>query len=392
MTAGRRRGAGDPAARRRPGPAARPGLSGTRPAAPARRCCAEKSGTHEVEGATWFLHAHNPPARIVIVGAVHIAQALVPLAAQLGYGITVADPRRAFATDERFPNVTVSTDWPDEALDALRPDSRTAIVTLTHDPKLDDPALDRALKSDAFYIGALGSRKHARQAAGPAARPGPRRGRARPHPRPGRAEHRRRDRAGDRPVRSWRRSWPCGAARRSRDLRPDGAGGGGGRRPRPHPPRARPRAEEGFGAGCGRDRRPARGRARPGDRGPAGARRRRGGCRRPPKIATALPATRRRGPALDDAAPPPAGSTCWPAAGLLRADRGKIDALNAVDEAGHGRHPARRHAGGPGRDGGHHQDHPVRPARHRPGRAEAACAGRCHERACPGRHAGSGWC
>ena len=125
---------------------------------------AEKSVTHEVDGATWFLHAHNPPARIVIVGAVHIAQALVPLAAQLGYGVTVADPRRAFATDERFPNVSVSTEWPDEALDALRPDSRTAIVTLTHDPKLDDPALDRALKSEAFYIGALGSRKtHAKR-------------------------------------------------------------------------------------------------------------------------------------------------------------------------------------------------------------------------------------
>ena len=119
----------------------------------------EWSGTQEVDGATWFLHAHNPPARLVIVGAVHIAQALVPLAVQLGYGITVADPRRAFASPERFPNITVSTDWPDEALDALRPDSRTAIVTLTHDPKLDDPALDRALKSQAFYIGALGSRR-----------------------------------------------------------------------------------------------------------------------------------------------------------------------------------------------------------------------------------------
>ena len=128
-------------------------------AAAARALAAEKSGTHEVDGTAWFLHAFNPPARIVIVGAVHIAQALVPLAAQLGYGITVADPRRAFASEERFPNVTVSSDWPDEALDALLPDSRTAIVTLTHDPKLDDPALDRALKSDAFYIGALGSRR-----------------------------------------------------------------------------------------------------------------------------------------------------------------------------------------------------------------------------------------
>ena len=120
---------------------------------------AEKSDTHEVAGTTWFLHAFNPPARIVIVGAVHIAQALVPLASQLGYGVTVVDPRRSFATDDRFPNVAVSTGWPDEALDELRPDSRTAVVTLTHDPKLDDPALDRALKSEAFYIGALGSRK-----------------------------------------------------------------------------------------------------------------------------------------------------------------------------------------------------------------------------------------
>ena len=133
-------------------------------AAARQALAAEQSGTHEVDGATWFLHAHNPPARIVIVGAVHIAQALVPLAAELGYGVTVADPRRAFATDERFPNVTVSTEWPDEALDGLRPDSRTAIVTLTHDPKLDDPALDRALKSEAFYIGALGSRRtHAKR-------------------------------------------------------------------------------------------------------------------------------------------------------------------------------------------------------------------------------------
>jgi xanthine dehydrogenase accessory factor len=120
---------------------------------------ADASRLAEIDGERWFLHVHNTPVRLVVVGAVHIAQALVPIAAQLGYGITVADPRRAFATDERFPGVTVSTDWPDEALDALRPDARTAIVTLTHDPKLDDPALDRALRSDAFYIGALGSRK-----------------------------------------------------------------------------------------------------------------------------------------------------------------------------------------------------------------------------------------
>ena len=102
---------------------------------------------------------YNTPLRLIVVGAVHIAQALVPMASYIGYSVTVVDPRRSFATDERFPDVAVSGDWPDEALDALRPDTRTAVVTLTHDPKLDDPALDRALKSDAFYIGSLGSRK-----------------------------------------------------------------------------------------------------------------------------------------------------------------------------------------------------------------------------------------
>ena len=119
----------------------------------------DASRTVRVGGADWFLQVHNPPLRLVVVGAVHIAQALVPLAAQLGMAVIVVDPRRSFATDERFPNVTISTEWPDEAMDALKPDVRTAVVTLTHDPKLDDPALDRALKSPAFYIGALGSRR-----------------------------------------------------------------------------------------------------------------------------------------------------------------------------------------------------------------------------------------
>jgi xanthine dehydrogenase accessory factor len=128
-------------------------------AAAARALDRDESGTVALAGEQWFLHAYNPPLRLIVVGAVHIAQALVPMAAQLGFGVTVVDPRRAFATDERFPGVTVSTDWPDEALDALRPDRRTAIVTLTHDPKLDDPALDRALRSGAFYVGSLGSRK-----------------------------------------------------------------------------------------------------------------------------------------------------------------------------------------------------------------------------------------
>jgi xanthine dehydrogenase accessory factor len=119
----------------------------------------DETRTVEVDGTDWFLHVYNPPLRLIVVGAVHIAQALVPFAAATGFAVTVVDPRRAFATDERFPNVAVSTEWPDEAMEKLRPDVRTAVVTLTHDPKLDDPALDHALRSPAFYIGSLGSRK-----------------------------------------------------------------------------------------------------------------------------------------------------------------------------------------------------------------------------------------
>ncbi len=119
----------------------------------------DKNSTVEIDGQPVFLHVHNPPLRLAIVGAVHVAQALVPFAAALGLSVTVIDPRRAFATDERFPSLSVSTAWPDEAMDHFAPDTRSAIVTLTHDPKLDDPALDRALRSPAFYIGALGSRK-----------------------------------------------------------------------------------------------------------------------------------------------------------------------------------------------------------------------------------------
>jgi xanthine dehydrogenase accessory factor len=103
---------------------------------------------------------------MIVVGAVHIAQALVPMAALAGYAVVVVDPRRAFATDARFPNTTVLTDWPDDALATLKPDRRTAVVTLTHDPKLDDPALEIALRSTAFYVGSLGSRRtHARRVA-----------------------------------------------------------------------------------------------------------------------------------------------------------------------------------------------------------------------------------
>jgi xanthine dehydrogenase accessory factor len=111
-----------------------------------------------------FLQVFNPPLRLIVVGAVHIAQALVPMASLAGYAVTVIDPRRAFATDERFPDVTISTDWPDDAMEALAPDRRTAVVTLTHDPKLDDPALLVAIRSEAFYVGALGSKRtHAKR-------------------------------------------------------------------------------------------------------------------------------------------------------------------------------------------------------------------------------------
>ncbi len=107
----------------------------------------------------YFIHVHNPPRRMIVVGAVHISQPLATMAALAGFDVTVIDPRGAFATAERFPGVALLDDWPDEAMAKLGPDSRTAVVTLTHDPKIDDPALIAALRSTAFYIGALGSRK-----------------------------------------------------------------------------------------------------------------------------------------------------------------------------------------------------------------------------------------
>src|SRR5579871_2784887 len=120
---------------------------------------ADKSRTLDSAGGKLFAQVHNPPPRLLLVGAVHISQALAPMAAMAGYGVSVIDPRRAFATDERFPGIDMRGDWPDEAMAELKPDRRTAVVTLTHDPKLDDPALRAALRSRAFYIGALGSRK-----------------------------------------------------------------------------------------------------------------------------------------------------------------------------------------------------------------------------------------
>ena len=126
----------------------------------ARAALAEdRSQVVDFDGADLFIHVHNAPLRLVVVGAVHIAQALSLMAARVGYGVTVIDPRGAFATEERFPGVDISNEWPDEALRRMRLDPRTAVVTLTHDPKLDDAALQIALPSDAFYIGSLGSKK-----------------------------------------------------------------------------------------------------------------------------------------------------------------------------------------------------------------------------------------
>lgn len=115
----------------------------------------------EADGKRVFIQIFNPARRLIIVGAVHIAQPLVPMARLAGYKVTVIDPRGAWATPERFPDIDIDRRWPDEALEDLKPDSRTAVVTLTHDPKLDDPALTVALRSDAFYIGALGGKKTA---------------------------------------------------------------------------------------------------------------------------------------------------------------------------------------------------------------------------------------
>ena len=114
----------------------------------------------------WFLGVHNPPLRMAVVGAVHIAQALVPMAGIAGYDLLVVDPREAFASPARFPGVTLSHEWPDAALAAFGLDTRTAVVTLTHDPKLDDPAIRAALEAPVFYLGCLGSsRTHAKRVA-----------------------------------------------------------------------------------------------------------------------------------------------------------------------------------------------------------------------------------
>jgi xanthine dehydrogenase accessory factor len=128
----------------------------------AARLQSDRSGLEEGR----FIAVHNPPLRMVIVGAVHIAQALLPMARACGYDPILIDPRGAFGSTARFPNEAVIEDWPDAAMAALVPDARTAVVTLTHDAKLDDPAVLAALASKAFYIGSLGStRTHAKRVA-----------------------------------------------------------------------------------------------------------------------------------------------------------------------------------------------------------------------------------
>ena len=118
-----------------------------------------KSGMEETAEGRVFLTVYVPPPQLVITGAVHISQTLAPIAKLLGYDVSIVDPRTAFATAERFPEVKVIAEWPDKALPPLGIDRYTAFVALTHDPKIDDPALMHALERDCFYIGALGSKK-----------------------------------------------------------------------------------------------------------------------------------------------------------------------------------------------------------------------------------------
>jgi xanthine dehydrogenase accessory factor len=119
----------------------------------------DKSGVEQTEAGEVFVSIHNPPLRLVITGAVLIAQALIPMARAAGYDVWVVDPRGAFATGARFPDIHLEAEWPDEVIPRIGFDTRTAFMALTHDPKIDDPALDLALRAPVFYIGALGSRK-----------------------------------------------------------------------------------------------------------------------------------------------------------------------------------------------------------------------------------------
>ncbi len=127
--------------------------------AAARALRTDRAEVVETEAGEVLLEPHNPPLRLLLIGAVHIAHALAAMAELAGFAVTIIDPRRAFATAARFPSHTLVTTWPDEAVRSLQPDTRTAVVTLTHDPKLDDPALVAALRTPAFYLGCLGSKK-----------------------------------------------------------------------------------------------------------------------------------------------------------------------------------------------------------------------------------------
>jgi xanthine dehydrogenase accessory factor len=131
------------------------------PLAAAAREAAARDTSRLVDGpgGATFLRVFNPPVRVVVVGAVHLTQALAPMLRLAGYDVVVVDPRAAFATEARFPDARLVRAWPDEAFARVALDRRTAVVALTHDPKLDDPALAAALRSDAFYVGALGSRR-----------------------------------------------------------------------------------------------------------------------------------------------------------------------------------------------------------------------------------------
>lgn len=122
------------------------------------------SGSVEAEGRTFFLNAHLPQPRLVVIGAVHISQALAPMARIAGYPVEIIDPRTAFATADRFPDIVLYPEWPQDVLERMPLDSYTAVAAVTHDPKIDDFALKAALDANCFYVGALGSRKtHAKR-------------------------------------------------------------------------------------------------------------------------------------------------------------------------------------------------------------------------------------
>lgn len=123
-----------------------------------------KSALVDVDGTSLFLSVQIPPVRLIAIGAVHISQALAPMARLAGFAVTIIDPRTAFASPERFPNVELIAEWPQDALPRITPDAYTGMTLLTHDPRIDDPALHVALAADCFYIGALGSRRtHAKR-------------------------------------------------------------------------------------------------------------------------------------------------------------------------------------------------------------------------------------